>query len=58
MSFPKKTIIFIDGSYFIYHTYFSVVKWFKNTHPDTDIIDDNIDIFTKYSTYKTTCKKL
>jgi len=49
MSFQKKTIIFIDGSYFIYHTYFSVVKWFKITYPDTEIVDiDNINIFTKH----------
>jgi len=33
------TFIYIDGSYFCYHRYFSVIKWWNMAHPDKkDII--------------------
>ena len=30
----KKTIIFIDGSYFCFHRYYSIVRWWKNARPE------------------------
>lgn len=30
----KKTFIFIDGSYFCFHRYYSIVRWWKNAHPE------------------------
>jgi 5'-3' exonuclease len=26
--------VFIDGSYFCFHRYYSIVRWWKNAHPD------------------------
>lgn len=31
---PKKIIIFIDGSYFCFHRYYSIVRWWKSGFPE------------------------
>jgi 5'-3' exonuclease len=30
----EQTYIFIDGSYFCFYRYYSIVRWWKNAHPD------------------------
>jgi len=30
----KEKIIFIDGSYFCFHRYYSMINWWKNAYPD------------------------
>jgi 5'-3' exonuclease len=32
-----QTFLFIDGSYFCYHRYFSLMTWWKNTFPETPL---------------------
>ena len=48
----KKTFIFIDGSYYCFHRYYSVMRWWKNAHPDEPLNDPMdtpafLDTFTK-----------
>lgn len=31
---PKNVIIFIDGSYFCFHRYYSLVRWWKSAYPE------------------------
>lgn len=34
MTEEPRTIIFIDGSYFCFHRYYSIVRWWKNAFPE------------------------
>ena len=34
MTNEPKTIIFIDGSYFCFHRYYSIVRWWKSAYPE------------------------
>ena len=37
----KPTFVFIDGSYFCFYRYYSLLTWWKNAYPDeTDILQD------------------
>ena len=33
------TFIFVDGSYYCYHRYYSLIKWWKNAHKDVSLDD-------------------
>ena len=33
------TFLFIDGSYYLFYRYHSLLKWWKNAHPDEDLKD-------------------
>ena len=33
----SKTFIFVDGSYYCFHRYYSLLNWWKNAHPDEPI---------------------
>lgn len=46
-------IIFIDGSYFNFHRYFSLMRWWKNAYPE-DALDNPIDNTTFVEKYKKT----
>jgi 5'-3' exonuclease len=36
---PKPVFVFVDGSYFIFYRYFSLMTWWKNAHPEEIITD-------------------
>ena len=40
------TFIFIDGSYFTFYRYFSLLNWWKNAHPEKTI-DEPYNNFLK-----------
>ena len=46
-------VIFIDGSYFNFHRYFSLMRWWKTAHPD-ETIDSPIDNQLFVEKYKKT----
>ena len=35
----NQTFIFIDGSYFCFHRYYSLLNWWKNAYPEEPIVD-------------------
>jgi len=35
----KPVFIFVDGSYYIFYRYFSLMTWWKNAHPDETLTD-------------------
>ncbi len=35
----KPTFIFIDGSYYCFHRYFSLLNWWKNAYPENPLTD-------------------
>lgn len=35
----EQSFIFIDGSYFLFHRYYSILRWWKNAHPEDEIGD-------------------
>ena len=35
----SNTIIFIDGSYYCFYRYFSLLTWWKNAHPEEKLED-------------------
>ena len=37
----KQTFLFIDGSYFCFHRYHSIMNWWKNAKKDVLLIDEN-----------------
>lgn len=39
MSNENKPIIFIDGSYYCFHRYYSIQRWFKNAYPEIMLED-------------------
>jgi 5'-3' exonuclease len=38
----NKTFIFVDGSYYCFYRYYSLLNWWKNAHPD-ELIEDPIN---------------
>lgn len=58
---PSKTYIFIDGSYFNYYRFYSVVRWWKIAYPDELLTDpiNNPDFIAKFKeTFLDTIKKI
>lgn len=51
-----KSYIFIDGSYFIYHRYFSLVRWWKLSNPEND--NDEQTHFSQNSVFVDKFKKI
>jgi len=41
MTEMKTVFIFIDGSYFCFHRYYSIARWWKNAHPEAPKIPEN-----------------
>jgi 5'-3' exonuclease len=37
----EQQILFIDGSYFCFHRYHSLINWWKNSHKDDPLIDES-----------------
>ena len=46
----KPIIIIIDASYYCYHRYFSLLKWWKSAYPDccTDALSENTIFVDKF----------
>ena len=41
VSNPNPTFIFIDGSYFCFYRYYSLLNWWKNAYPEeTDVLQN------------------
>ena len=36
---PNQTFIFIDGSYFCFYRYYSLLNWWKNAYPEEPLVD-------------------
>ena len=36
---PKKTFIFVDGSYYCFYRYHSLLTWWKNAYPEIQLDD-------------------
>jgi 5'-3' exonuclease len=49
----SKTFIFVDGSYYCFHRYYSLLNWWKNAHPD-EPIDNPIENSTFVEKFKKT----
>jgi len=57
----KPTFIFIDGSYFMFHRYFSLLNWWKNANPENPLTDpiQNPEFVEKFrKTFTETLEKL
>ena len=52
-----KSYIFIDGSYFIYHRYFSLIRWWKLSNPES-YLDDNQTYFSQNTIFVDKFKKI
>ena len=50
---PIKTFIFVDGSYYCFHRYYSLLNWWKNAHPD-EKMDDPLQNTTFVEKFKKT----
>ena len=48
------TLIFIDGSYYIFYRYYALLNWWKFQNPDSDNFDnlhENDDFVNKFQNY-------
>ena len=52
-STTTKTFIFVDGSYYCFHRYYSLLNWWKNAHPD-EKMDDPLQNTTFVEKFKKT----
>ena len=45
-----QTVVFIDGSYFCFHRYYSIMRWLKSAHPEKCSDDPNLipEFFEKF----------
>jgi 5'-3' exonuclease len=52
---PEPTFIFVDGSYFCFYRYHSLINWWKNAHPEqTDVLQDPYQNETFVNKFKKT----
>lgn len=39
ISSVTNTVVYIDGSYFNFHRYYSLLRWWKSAYPDDPLLD-------------------